>query len=92
MTLVRDKEMEIACDQWLKARECFMKSFAVKPLEQYRRASERLFAAFASDWPNEDYPSLSKAFRTFRQMLVEIHDSSGGYPAWWPEGNFVVMS
>jgi hypothetical protein len=90
MTPVSKHEMELACEQWLKARERFMTSFGAEPPQPYRLASERLFAAFVRDWPGDDFPALSRAFQEFRQALVETHDSRPGYPAWWPEKSLPI--
>ena len=52
MVLNSEKEMRIACEQWLHAREHFMRGSGVQFPEDYRAASERLFAAFISDFGN----------------------------------------
>ena len=85
MVLNSEKEMRIACEEWLQAREYFMRRSGVQLLEEYRAASERLFAAFISDFRIEDFAVLTWAFKSFRWCLVKSDDSPRAYPAWSPE-------
>ena len=85
MVLNSEKEMRIACEQWLHAREHFMCGSGVQLLEEYRAASERLFAAFISDFGIEEFAVLIWAFKSFRWCLVKSDDGPCAYPAWSPE-------
>jgi len=80
-----EKELRIACEEWLHVREQFMSGSSAELLDEYRTASERLFAAFISDFQIEDFAILSWAFKSFRWCLVKSAVSARAYPAWSPE-------
>jgi hypothetical protein len=85
MVLNSEKEMHIACEQWLQVRESFMTGAGIQHLEEYRAASERLFAAFVRDFGIEDFAVLARAFKSFRWFLVRSGDGPRTYPAWSPK-------
>jgi hypothetical protein len=67
-------EMELACEQWLTARDQFRRRAGAKVLDEFWEAEHRLFAAFALDWEGCDEHALCKAYNQFRQLLVKQHD------------------
>jgi hypothetical protein len=85
-----EKEMRIACEQWLEARARLISGSGAQTLEEYGAASEKLFAAFIRDFRSEDFAVLVGAFRSFRGRLAEASDGSRGYPAWWPETSLQI--
>jgi hypothetical protein len=82
-----EKEMRIACDEWLHAREQCISGMGAEHLDNYRAASERLFAAFIRDFQTNDFVLMAQAFRNFRGGLANTSDGLRAYPAWWPEKN-----
>jgi hypothetical protein len=92
MVLSSEKEMHIACEQWLCARKHIMRGAGAELLEEYCAASERLFAAFIRDFRSEDYAVVAHAFRTFRGCLAESGDGPRAYPAWSPEKSLRTKS
>jgi len=87
MILNPEKDLQIACDEWLEARALFMSGSGTRSFEDFSAASEKLFAAFVRDFRSEDFAVLNRAFRSFRGCLVQASKSPGAYPAWRPERN-----
>jgi len=87
-----EKEMHIASEQWLHTREHCISGSGASVLDEYREASERLFAAFVRDFRSEDFTFIARAFTTFRGKLVETSGAPRAYPAWWPEKNLRAKS
>ena len=90
MILNSEKEMRIACDEWLQVREHCIGGSGAKPPDEYRAASERLFAAFVRDFRSEDFTFIARAFTSFRGKLVDASEGPRAYPAWWPEKNLRI--
>jgi hypothetical protein len=67
-------EMELACKQWLMARDQFRRRVGSKTLDEFWDAEHRLFAAFAKDWRGTDGRVLGGAYDQFRQLLAKRHD------------------
>lgn len=90
MILNSEKEMHIACDEWLQVRKHCSGGSVAKLLDEYCATSERLFAAFVRDFGSEDFTFIARAFRSFRGKLVETSEGPRAYPAWWPERNLRI--
>ena len=69
-------EMELACEQWLVARDQFRCRAGAEVLDNWWEAEHRLFAAFVIDWTGTDERALCKAYDQFRQLLAKQHDDS----------------